>query len=396
MANPDRADFEDELMEKLYCGDDDDTHLRQYLHIRKADNEHFFSTYMKLLCEIDMQEEEARYHYNQIQAHADKLSTITGRDVGFRVALLDYLLNINPKLNCPKIIEFSTYTNLLAQTTMDSLTGVFNRRYFDEQLCTEINRSKRYNNTFSLLLLDIDNFKKVNDTYGHTVGDSVLEEFAGILKNHLRSEDIAARYGGEEFTILLPQTDLGGAKIFSERLLDKSRQFRYNGGEVNVTFSGGIANYPHHGFTKQHLIEMADKGLYESKLRGKNQITVLREERRDNTRYVVEEPLMFSVEHTSQNRGILRNISLTGLAGESPTFLKPGDVISLQFTHTGEGKNYNIAAQIIWAEKHTPTGMHNFGARYRNHERNLLYKLISQYIPIEKPGDTAKQPLLFE
>ncbi len=395
MSNPERMEFADELMQKLYCGQGEDALLLRYLDIQKSDSEQFFSTYMKLLCEIDMDEEEAKYHYKQIQHHEAKLERAAGRTLGFRVAMLDYLLNINPKLECPKIIEFSTYTTMLAQTTLDGLTGVFNRRYFDNQLCIEINRSKRYNHTFSLLLLDIDDFKKVNDTYGHTAGDHVLEEFAGILKNHLRSEDIAARYGGEEFTLLLPQTDLKGAKIFAERLLEKAGDFLYSGG-IRVTFSGGIANYPHHGISEKELIETADKGLYESKLRGKNRITVLQEERRDNTRYPVEAPLLFSVHSDTTDRAILKNISLTGIAGESPLSLSAGDIINLQFTHPEERKEYEILAQVIWAEKHKQSKDHAFGAQYRNQNRNRLYKIVSQYIPAEHTDSPAHQPMLFE
>lgn len=395
MSSPDRKEFADELMQKLYCGEGEDALLLRYLDIQKSDSEQFFSTYMKLLCELDMDEEEARYHYKQIQHHEAKLERAAGRILGFRVAMLDYLLNINPKLECPKIIEFSTYTTMLAQTTLDGLTGVFNRRYFDNQLCIELNRSKRYNHTFSLLLLDIDDFKKINDTYGHTVGDNVLEEFAGILKNHLRSEDIAARYGGEEFTLLLPQTDLKGAKIFAERLLEEARDFIYTDG-IRVTFSGGVGNYPHHGISEKELIETADKGLYESKLRGKNRITVLQEERRDNTRYPAEAPLVFSAHSDTPDRGILKNISLTGIAGESPRPLSAGDIINLQFTHPEEHEEYDIAARIIWAEKRARTGSHSFGAQYRNQNRNRLYKIVSQYIPSDNTDNSARQPLLFE
>ncbi len=395
MSNPERLEFEDELIQNLYCGNSENSHIRQYLDIEKISNEHFFSTYMKLLCEIEMSEQEAKYHYTQIQRHEEKLNSIAGRELGFRVAMLDYLLNINPRLECPKIIELSTYTDMLAQTALDGLTGVFNRRYFDKQLLAEISRSKRYNHTFSLILLDIDDFKRINDTYGHTVGDKVLKEFAGVLKNHLRSEDIAARYGGEEFTLLLPQTDLSGAKIFAERLLEKSRDFLYND-EINVTFSGGIANYPHHGFNVQHLLEISDKGLYESKLRGKNQITVLQEERRDNSRYPVEEKILFAVNNDTLHHCITKNISLTGLAGEGPFSLQPGEIINLKFTNPDDKGEYDILAQIIWSEKTDYTDDYSFGVRYKTQDRNTLYKLITQYIPPPHEDGRITQPTLFE
>jgi len=294
--------------------------------------------------------------------------------------MLDYLLNINPKLECPKIIELSTYTNILAQTTIDGLTGVFNRRYFDNQLLNEMNRAKRHNHTVSLLMMDIDDFKKINDTHGHVAGDCVLKEFTGILKNHLRSEDMAARYGGEEFVIILPHTDIEGAKIFSERLLEKARKYIYPG-EIKVTFSGGIANYPHHGLTKEQILEVADKGLYESKLRGKNQITVLQEERRDNTRYSIQDELFFTTNSDKKYHATMKNISLSGLSGECGTALQPGDLISLQFHNPEDRSEWDIIAQIIWVNKLKQIEELNFGARYKSEGRNELYKLVTQFVP---------------
>lgn len=395
MSNSEEVEFADELIQKLYCSTPESERVLQYLDIEKVDNRDFFSTYMRLLCEIEMPEDEARYHYQRIEKHRETLNAAAGRDLGFRVAMLDYLLNINPKLECPKIIEFSTYTDMLAQTTLDSLTGVFNRRYFDKQLVNELSRAKRYGNTFSVLLLDIDDFKKINDTYGHCTGDIVLEEFAGVLKNHLRSEDVAARYGGEEFTVLLPQTDIGGAKIFSERLLEKSRDYLYNG-EINVTFSGGIANYPHHGFNKKQLLEIADKGLYESKLKGKNQITVLQEERRDNSRYPVEEKFIFTTSGEKDHQCVTNDISITGISGESSLSLSPGEIINFRFTHPDDQNEYEVLAQIIWSQKSGRTSSCRFGARYRTQNRDVLYRLITRYIPADQEEHTVTQPTLFE
>lgn len=378
MTGEERDDIADQLIKKLFSGQGEPENLHQYIEIHEP--KQFFSTYLKILSDLDLSEKAARYHYRQIMKHREVLDTAIGRDVGFRVAMLDYLININPKLTCPKIIELSNYTELLAQTTLDGLTGIFNRRFFDEQLLMEINRSKRYNNTFSLILFDIDDFKKINDTHGHTVGDRVLEDLAAILKGHLRSEDIAARYGGEEFTILLPQTDIEGAQIFADRLLENIREYHFTD-SVRVTFSGGIANFPRHGVSEQQLIEAADKGLYESKLRGKNRITVMKEDRRDTTRYSIEEPLFLSPPLEEPSRGTMRNISLTGLSGESPKLLNPGELVNLQFYHPEEQRNIEILAQIVWIEKHTPSRRYSFGARYKTQDRDALYDLVSRYVP---------------
>jgi len=165
------------------------------------------------------------------------------------------------------------YTYKLATT--DGLTGLYNHRFFQEHLANSIERSKRSNSHISLLLIDIDFFKKFNDTYGHQSGDAVLRQVAERLKKTVRSSDLVARYGGEEMTIVLDNTDLEEAILTANKICNiiAEKPFRLSETiERNVTISIGIATFPQHGVVPSALIEFADKGLYRAKENGRNQV----------------------------------------------------------------------------------------------------------------------------
>ncbi len=165
------------------------------------------------------------------------------------------------------------YTYKLATT--DSMTGLYNHRFFQEQMSFQIENAKRYNSNFSLVLIDIDFFKKFNDNYGHQAGDAVLKQVAELLKKSVRNSDIVARYGGEEMAIILPNTDFEHGIAAAEKICAKVAQtpFHLNPKLVkNVTISLGVATFPEHGQTPAELIEHSDKGLYKAKENGRNQV----------------------------------------------------------------------------------------------------------------------------
>ncbi len=162
-----------------------------------------------------------------------------------------------------------------ALASTDALTGLFNRRRFADVLKREFAVTKRYKNTLSCLLLDLDHFKQINDRFGHDAGDQVLKEVARRINGSLREVDLAARYGGEEFVILLPHTSKGDARIVAERLLKSVRKQDFNfGGElVTVTTSIGCAgNSDVLSNNAEDLVKAADIALYEAKNRGRNQV----------------------------------------------------------------------------------------------------------------------------
>lgn len=159
----------------------------------------------------------------------------------------------------------------------DGLTGVYNYRYFKESLHKEIKRAERYNLVFSLLMFDIDNFKNINDVYGHLKGDEVLKGLSYIAREIFQREiDVIARYGGEEFVILLPQTTKEKAARIGERLLSSVRERLSLIASLSapVTISIGIASYPDDGEIEAHIIQSADRALYAAKREGKDRIVL--------------------------------------------------------------------------------------------------------------------------
>lgn len=155
----------------------------------------------------------------------------------------------------------------------DGLTGLFNHRHFQEKLTQEFNRLQRFSEPISLLLIDIDHFKRINDTYGHPVGDAVLKGVADKIMKTIRNIDIPARYGGEEFAVVLLGTDEKGAMNMAERLRKTVMNTTFSAEKktFNVTMSIGIATYPDGIRKKEEFIERADKALYHAKRSGRNQ-----------------------------------------------------------------------------------------------------------------------------
>jgi len=153
----------------------------------------------------------------------------------------------------------------------DGLTGVFNRRYWQQQLSYEIQRAARYQHPVSLLLFDLDKFKQLNDKYGHQGGDAVLIELSAVVANLLRDTDLLGRYGGEEFGVVLPETDMKGAMLVANRICTAAANhiMLFNGQTMQATLSIGVSTYA--GQTVDEIIQQADSALYTAKRQGRNQ-----------------------------------------------------------------------------------------------------------------------------
>jgi diguanylate cyclase (GGDEF)-like protein/PAS domain S-box-containing protein len=158
----------------------------------------------------------------------------------------------------------------------DPLTSLFNRRYMEETLRRELSRSAREDQPLSLVMIDIDHFKQLNDTYGHPAGDLVLKELAALLLRHLRSEDIVCRFGGEEFVAILPGAPLltAAQRAESWRLAFQELHIVYEDQVLTSTLSMGIAEYPRHGATSEDLLFQADSAMYMAKRAGGNRVMV--------------------------------------------------------------------------------------------------------------------------
>lgn len=180
----------------------------------------------------------------------------------------------------PFLKTFAAHTAIALNNAMlykraitDDLTQLYTRQYIDERLAQEIQRAQRYQHPFTLLLMDLDHFKLVNDNHGHTAGDQVLKTFSAIVHEHLRDSDMAGRFGGEEFIVILADTDLEGGMVFAERIRAAAEQASVikDGHDIAVTVSIGVASYQAlHGDKAILLIEDADEALYQAKQAGRN------------------------------------------------------------------------------------------------------------------------------
>ncbi|AXP03754.1 MULTISPECIES: diguanylate cyclase [Pseudomonas] len=161
-------------------------------------------------------------------------------------------------------------------SSTDRLTGLYNRGHWEESLRAAYARHQRYGNALSLVMLDIDHFKRVNDTYGHQAGDKVIEQVARLLREHARDSDVVGRYGGEEFGVVLSDTDSTGAQTFAERMRHsvEALEVVYNDQRIRFTISLGVADLNQPSNSHADLIAWADQALYTSKKTGRNRVTV--------------------------------------------------------------------------------------------------------------------------
>ena len=238
------------------------------------------SIYPKLLYSLTRHEYDvhnAKRLWREVLEHVDKLCDQLGRNVGIRVAALDYFTNIQGVAAKQYIPDPAILEQLYRDAIIDPLTGLPNRRHYMERFAAEVHRSIRYRDPFVLVLFDLDDFKAVNDTRGHTTGDRILRKVADCLLACLRDSDMAARWGGEEFVLLLPRTDKDSGLSVADRV---RRRVQEDLAVDGVTISGGIAACPTNGEDEESLFSFADRGLYRAKSEGKNRICSIPQERR--------------------------------------------------------------------------------------------------------------------
>ena len=155
---------------------------------------------------------------------------------------------------------------------IDGLTGVFNRRHLEKRLPAELERLARYEHEMAILMIDIDHFKRINDEFGHLLGDEVLRQASKLMQQKLRKADVVCRFGGEEFAVMLPETSSENALGVAEKLRREIADFNFPGIPRSVTISIGVAEFPHHGKSRDDLIRAADAALYAAKQAGRNRV----------------------------------------------------------------------------------------------------------------------------
>lgn len=237
------------------------------------------------LTDTEMSRRHARFVARDGRVFVEDLSSTNGTFVnGNRVQLQSLNDGDKVQVGTQTVLRFSYQDDvdeefqrrLVESALRDGLTKAFNKTYFQERLASELAYAQRHEVPLSLLLLDLDHFKRVNDGFGHLAGDHVLSTFAQIVFETIRREDVFARYGGEEFAIISRGIDLEGARVFGERLrvLVERNAFEWNGQRIPVTVSIGVATYPDMtALEPDDMVQGADRALYQSKTTGRNRVT---------------------------------------------------------------------------------------------------------------------------
>ncbi len=174
---------------------------------------------------------------------------------------------------CATAIQNAHHVERVRQLAyIDGLTGIFNRRFFELRIGEEIERAKRFNTGMAIIIIDIDHFKRLNDEFGHLLGDEVLRQVSSIFSQHLRKIDVVCRYGGEEFVIVLSQTGAEHAMKVAQKLRNLVAEWQFPGVPRPVYISAGVATFPEHGTERDQLVKAADSALYTAKQTGRNRV----------------------------------------------------------------------------------------------------------------------------
>jgi diguanylate cyclase (GGDEF)-like protein len=340
--------FRQSLLEFLEAGPGQEEALLEQFERKKSQGDPLYSSLLYLLTHLNFTERQAARHWKKVVKHRDTLRAAIGRDPGLRVAILDYFSNISRELRNPKMIELANYERTERSAVTDGLTGLYNHSFFLQALRQEVLRSKRHGLRAALLLLDLDDFKQINDERGHVEGDRVLMRAAAVVREGVREIDVAARYGGEEFAVLLPDTSRLGAFVVAERIRRRIEE-RFARGRSVVTISGGIAVFPDDAGTPADLIVQADAGLYGAKAAGKNRILLPQGERRRFRRQISPQGVTVAT-RAGRAPARVKNVSEGGLLVSLREAVPLGSAVSLTIERVGTTP-VGLRGQVVRVER---------------------------------------------
>jgi diguanylate cyclase (GGDEF)-like protein len=229
----------------------------------------FLRQFFRNIAQIDLNEAQSNEYWDRILQRRRELAENLGKRVSLKTAMVDVLASTN-FLRVPILMEYDEFKKLQINAATDALTGLYNRRLFDEYCDKELNRAKRYGQQLAIVILDLHKLKEVNDRHGHLQGDQVLQLAATTLRKTMRASDFAFRIGGDEFALLLPQSDPEQASTLCRRIRTQyEAEVRPLKLELGVTLDYGAAVYPQDGEQKAALMGLADERLYSLKHEGR-------------------------------------------------------------------------------------------------------------------------------
>lgn len=387
--------FKDQLITSLSDNDTEKDYLiNKIKKINYNDNpKNFYSKLLKIFVHIDFEEKEAKIHWEMIMDQYNYLSMLLKRNTGIRMAILDYFINISKIMANPLLVEIHVFRQTEKLAMIDALTNLFNRRFFDISIKKEFKRAIRYKTILSFVIIDLDDFKKINDTKGHLFGDMVLKNFAKLLNDSSREEDIVCRYGGEEFVIILPNISPDGALNYIERKrkLVKNNTFF---SDANITFSAGIASYPENCDNYNDLLKFADIALYQAKYEGKDKIIIYKEDSRRERRFRLSWNLSYKIidnnkEIVEAENVITQDVSLGGLKFETSKKLELGTKMILFVNVLADSieNGLNLLGETVWVRA-LGNNKYNYGIKFYD-----LLEEQKEQLKISLPASTFLEDL---
>ena len=327
---------------------------REAMHsLAKESGLEAYRTLLFVLTQLDFAHEPARKHWDNILRQWEELNRRVPEKVDMQVAVLQYFLRGQRKLHNPAIVEIKILRRTQASAIYDELTRLYNFRYFQDRVLSEVRRAQRYDNTLTLLMIDADDFKVFNDTHGHLAGNVALRRLAAVLRKTVREVDVAARYGGEEFAVLLPSTP----KLAALKLAEKLRQAVAKAGIGRdaagkgrpLTVSVGVASLPGDAGTAEELVERADSALYIAKSVGKNCVKPFSDERREHTRLDATVYGFFSMLEKQRHPFATTNVSEGGILFQNAESLPSGTLLRLVLALPPSSEPIECAVKVLRA-----------------------------------------------
>ena len=375
----------DAVLNCVYNFADDDERLIDELNvIMKNGGKRAYSIFFNVLTHLDLEPDIAENCWHSILLHRKEMMHTLNREVNLRTVICDYLCSVDRTLKNPVFVEIHVFEDQLKSLKYDCLTGLLTRSTFDETFSREFARAKRYKTELSVLFLDLDDFKSVNDIFGHLAGDLVLKDVGQIIKNEIRTEDSAARYGGDEFVVILPQTGKMEGIILSERIRKKieALNLKYENKKIQSTISGGLASFSIDAQTEKDLLNYADRALYRAKEFGKNNIAVYSHNKRRYIRIGFEGSI--NIRQIGGSGGLNfypvngKNISMAGILFESEVFLELGTKVELTIAMLKNESPFMVIGTVVRVEIFD-SRHYDIGVSFLDLEKNIKNE-ISEYV----------------
>jgi len=363
-------EIRDAVLNCIYNYSDDDEKLIRELDKIAADGGGLtYSIFFNVLTHIDFSPQKAQAYWRAILDHRRFLMQMLGRAVHLRTAICDYFCAVDKSLENPVFIDIHVFENKLKSLNYDSLTSLHTRSSMDETLARELARAKRYENELCLLFFDLDDFKRINDMFGHLAGDMVLKDVSRIIKSEIRTEDSAARYGGEEIVVVLPQTGKLDGLLIAERIRKRVAELvlEYETKKIHTTISGGLSSFPIDAENVSDLLKFADNAMYQAKISGKNNIAVYSQNKRRYLRIDFFENIHVRQVGFNKNAGELtarsKNISKSGILFERRERFEIGAKVQLMIPVPENADAIVVLGRVVRVEM-LPGGSYDIGVSF--------------------------------